>query len=138
MELSYRVVMILPAQVQRQTKTASKMLYSCLKFKSLPSLKVFNKPITTIRLIGDSGRFGKRRFDKRRFGKRRFGKRRFGKRRFGKRRFGKRRFGKRRFGKRRFGKIRFGRNMAADVTFSRRFSRKHSKMFHLQNRFREG
>ena len=134
MELSYRVVMILPAQVQRQTnKTASKMLYSCLKFKSLPSLKVFNKPITTIRLIRDSGRFGKRRFDKRRFGKRRFGKRRFGKRRFG-----KRRFGKRRFGKRRFGKIRFGRNMAADVTFSRRFSRKHSKMFHLQNRFREG
>ena len=47
MELSYWVVMVLSAQVQRQTnKTASEMLSSCLKFKSLPSLK----PITTIKL----------------------------------------------------------------------------------------
>ena len=38
MELSHRVVMVLSAQVQRQTnKTASEMLSSCLKFKSLPS-----------------------------------------------------------------------------------------------------
>ena len=51
MELSHRVVMVLSAQVQRQTnKTASEMLSSCLKLKSLPSLKLFNKPITTIRL----------------------------------------------------------------------------------------
>ena len=51
MELSHRVVIDLSAQVQRQTnKTASEMLSSCLKFKSLPSLKLFNKPITTIRL----------------------------------------------------------------------------------------
>ena len=43
--------MVLSAQVQRQTnKTASEML-SCLKFKSLPSLKLFNKSITTIRLF---------------------------------------------------------------------------------------
>ena len=51
MELSYRVVMVFSAQVPRQTnKTASEILSSCLKFKSLPSLKLFNKPITTIRL----------------------------------------------------------------------------------------
>ena len=49
MELSHRVVMVLSAQVQRQTnKTASEMLSSCLNFKSLPSLKLFNKSITTI------------------------------------------------------------------------------------------
>ena len=47
MELSHRVVIYLSAQVQRQTnKTASEMLSSCLKFKSLPSL--FNRVITTI------------------------------------------------------------------------------------------
>ena len=51
MELSHRVVMVFSAQVQRQTnKTASEILSSCLKFKSLPSLKLFNKPITTLRL----------------------------------------------------------------------------------------
>ena len=51
MELSHRFVMVLSAQVQRQTnKAASEMLSSCLKFKSLPSLKLFNKSITTIRL----------------------------------------------------------------------------------------
>ena len=51
MELSHRVVIDLSARVQRQTnKTASEMLSSCLKFKSLPSLKLFNKSITTIRL----------------------------------------------------------------------------------------
>ena len=51
MELSHRVVTGLSAQVQQQTnKTASEMLSSCLKFKSLPSLKLFNKSITTIRL----------------------------------------------------------------------------------------
>ena len=50
MELSHRVVMVSSAQVQRQTnKTASEMS-SCLKFKSLPSLKLFKKSITTIRL----------------------------------------------------------------------------------------
>ena len=44
MELSHRVVMVLSAQLQRQTnKTASEMLSSCLKFKSLPSLKLSNK-----------------------------------------------------------------------------------------------
>ena len=49
MELSHRVVMVLSAQVQQQTnKTASEML-SSLKFKSLPSLKLFNKSIATIR-----------------------------------------------------------------------------------------
>ena len=43
MVLSHRVVMVLSAQVQRQTnKTASEML-SSLKFKSFPSLKLFNK-----------------------------------------------------------------------------------------------
>ena len=48
MELSHRVVMVLSAQVQRQTnKTASEMFSSCLKLKSLQSLKLFNKPITT-------------------------------------------------------------------------------------------
>ena len=51
MELSHRLVMVLPAQWQRLTnKTVSEMLSCCLKFKSLPSLKLFNKPITTIRL----------------------------------------------------------------------------------------
>ena len=51
MDLSDRVVMVLSAQVQRQTnKTASEMLSRCLKFKSLPSLKLSNKSITTIRL----------------------------------------------------------------------------------------
>ena len=51
MELSHRVVMVLSAQVQRQTnKTASEML-SSLKFKSLPTLELFDKPITTIRLL---------------------------------------------------------------------------------------
>ena len=51
MESSHMVVMVLSAQVQRQTnKTASEVL-SSLKFKSLPSLKLFNKPITTLRLI---------------------------------------------------------------------------------------
>ena len=50
MELSHRVVMVLSAQVQRQTnKTASEMLSSCVKFKSLPSL--FIMFITTIRLL---------------------------------------------------------------------------------------
>ena len=43
---------VLSAQVPRQTnKTASEMLSSCLKFKSSSSLKLFNKPITTIRLV---------------------------------------------------------------------------------------
>ena len=50
MDLSHRVVMVISAQVQRQTnKTASEML-SILKLKSLASLKLFNKPITTISL----------------------------------------------------------------------------------------
>ena len=53
MELSHRVAMVFSAQVQQQTnKTASEMLSSSLKYKSLPSLKLFNKPITTIRLGG--------------------------------------------------------------------------------------
>ena len=48
MKISHWVVMVLSAQVQRQTnKTASEILTS-LKFKSLPSLKLFNKPITTM------------------------------------------------------------------------------------------
>ena len=49
MELSHQFVMVLTAEVQQQTnKTASDMLSSCLKFKSLPSLKLLNKSITTI------------------------------------------------------------------------------------------
>ena len=49
MELSQGVVIVLPAQMQRQTnKTASEMS-SCLIFNSLPSLKLFNKPITKFR-----------------------------------------------------------------------------------------
>ena len=51
MESSHMVVMVLSAQLQRQTnKTASEVL-SSLKLKSLPSLKLFNKPIKTLRLI---------------------------------------------------------------------------------------
>ena len=50
MKLSHRAVMVLSAQMQRQTnKTASEMLSSGLKFKSLQSLKLFNKSNTTIR-----------------------------------------------------------------------------------------
>ena len=51
MELCHRGEIVFSAHVQRQTNgTASDMLSSCLKFKSLPSLKLFNKPITTNRL----------------------------------------------------------------------------------------
>ena len=40
------------SQVLRKTKkTASKMLSSCLKFTLLPSLKLLNKSIATIRLL---------------------------------------------------------------------------------------
>ena len=51
MEISRRFVIVLLAKVEHQTnKTASEMLSICLKFESMPSLKLLNKSITTIRL----------------------------------------------------------------------------------------